>query len=117
MRRCWWTVWIEVAVMAVILIVAYHFVTGMVRDLVSPYIIEEEQVGERSDNMIKEIMESVEDKLNVRIDYENMIFDYANDYAGTMMDQSHEERQFQSETYSIVEEYEDSHTETQDETE
>ena len=44
-----------------------------------------------------------------------MIFDYANDYAGKMMEQSREERQFEAETYSIVEEYEDSDTETQDE--
>lgn len=105
MRKYWWTVWIEVAVIAVLLFSGYKFAIGMVRDLVSPYLIEEHEVGERSDNMIKEIMEKVEEKLEVRIDYENLIFDYANDYAGRMMEESHEERQYQSETYSIVEEY------------
>ncbi len=117
MRRCWWTVWIEVAIVAVLLFFGYKYVTGMVQDLISPYLIEEDQVGERSDNLIKEIVEKVEAKLKVRIDYENLIFDYANDYAGKMMDQSREERQFESETYSIVEEYEDLDTETRDDTE
>lgn len=116
MRRCWWTVWIEVALMAVLLFFGYKYVTGMVRDLVSPYLIEESEIGERSDNMIKQVVEKVEEKLDIRIDYENMIFDYANDYAGKMMEQSREERQFQTETYSIVEEYEDSDLETQAET-
>ncbi len=117
MRRCWWTVWIWVAVMAVLLFSGYKFAMGMVRDLVSPYIIEEDQIGERSDNKIKEIVEKVEAKLNVRFNYEDLIFDYANDYAGKMMAESREERQFEAETYSIVEEYEDSDTETRDDTE
>ena len=116
MRRCWWTVWIWVAVMAVLLFSGYKFAMGMVRDLVSPYIIEEEQVGERSDNKIKEIMEKIEAKLGVRFDYESLIFDYANDYAGKMIAKSREERKFESETYSIVEEYADSDTDPQDET-
>ena len=112
MRRCWWTVWIEVAIVAVLLFFGYKYVTGMVDGLIAPYLIEEDQVGERSDNLIKEIVEKIEAKLDVRFDYENMIFDYA----GKMMEQSREERQFEAETYSIVEEYEDSDTETQDET-
>lgn len=116
MRRCWWTVWIEVAIVAVLLFFGYKYVTGMVDGLIAPYLIEEDQVGERSDNLIKEIVEKIEAKLDVRFDYENMIFDYANDYAGKMMEQSREERQFEAETYSIVEEYEDSDTENQDET-
>ena len=107
MRKFWWIVLIEVAIMAVLLFCGYKYVTGMVRDLVSPYLIEEEEVGERSDNLIKQIVEKVEEKLEVRIDYENLIFDYANDYAGKMMEQSKEERNFKTETYSIVEEYED----------
>ncbi len=87
----------------------------MVQNLVSPYLIEEHEVGERSDNLIKEIVEKVEDKLGFRIDYENMIFDYANDYAGKMMEKSREERQYQEETYSIIEEYEDLDSETETE--
>ncbi len=103
--------------MAVLLFFGYKYVKGMVMDLVSPYLIEESEVGERSDNMIKQIVEKVEDKLGVRFDYENMIFDYANDYAGKMMEKSREERKFGEETYSIVEEYEDPDTGSQDETE
>ena len=103
--------------MAVLLFFGFKYVTGMVNDLISPYLIEEDQVGERSDNLIKEIVEKIEAKLNVRFDYENLIFDYANDYAGKMMEQSREERKFESETYSIIEEYEDSDTETRDDTE
>ena len=111
MRKNWWTVWIEVAVMAVILFFAYTFLTNTVEKFLSPYLIEEHEVGVRNDNMIKDIVEVVEEKLDVRIDYENMIFDYANGYAMDMMDQSEEERQFLAETYSIVEEYGDA-TET-----
>ena len=107
MRKFWWTVWIEVAVLAVLLFTGYKFAMGMVRDLVTPYLIEEEEVGERSDNIIRQIMEKVEEKLDVRIDYENMIFDYANDYANRMMEESHKERRYMEETYSVVEEYAD----------
>ena len=112
MRRCWWTVWIEVAIVAVLLFFGYKYVTGLVMETVSPYLIEEHEVGERSDNLIKEIVEKVEKKLEFRIDYENLIFDYANDYAGRMMEQSKAERQYQVETFSIIEEYEDADTET-----
>lgn len=107
MRQGWWTVWIKVAILALVLFSGYKYVTGMVQDLVSPYLIEEDEIGERSDNLIKKVVEKVEEKLKIRIDYENMIFDYANDYADKMMEQSQEERQFLTETYSIVEEYED----------
>ncbi len=113
MRRCWWTVWIEVAIVAALLFFGYKYATGMVQDLVSPYLIEEHEVGERSDNLIKEIVEKVEEKFEFRIDYENLIFNYANDYAARMMEQSREERQYQTETYSIVEEYEELDPETE----
>ena len=113
MRQYWWTVWIKVAVVALLLFFGYRYVTGMVQDLVSPYLIEEEEVGERSDNLIKQVVEKVEEKFSFRIDYENLIFDYANDYAGRMMDESHEERQYQKETYTIIEEYEDLGSETE----
>ncbi|MBR4308520.1 MAG: hypothetical protein IKT58_02890 [Oscillospiraceae bacterium] len=107
MRKYWWTVWIEVGIMAVLLILMYNFAVGTVRQYLSPYIIEEEEVGERTDNAIKDIMEKVEDKMKIRVDYENMIFDYANEYAQNMMKQSHEERNMESETFSTVEETED----------
>ena len=92
MRRCWWTVWIEVAIVAVALFFAYQFVENKVEELVSPYLIEEEEIGDRNESVITDLVEMVEEKLNIRLDYENLIFDYANEYAKTMMEQSHEER-------------------------
>jgi hypothetical protein len=106
-RKHWWTVWIKVGIMAVLMVLAYNFVMDTVRTYLDPYIIEEEDVGERTENVIKDIMEKVEEKLDIRIDYENMIFDYANGYAKTMMEQSHEERTMESETFAVVEETED----------
>lgn len=118
MRRCWWTVWIEVGLMAVLLFFAYNFVSDQVRELFSPYLIEEDQIGDRTDNAIKELVEKAEEKLKIRIDYENMIFDYANKYAQTMMEQSHEERSVQSETIAVVEDtWETENTEETEDTE
>ena len=104
------------AIVAVLLFSAYKFATGTVRELLSPYLIEENEVGERSDNMIKKIMEMVEDKLNIHIDYENMIFDYGNEYANKMMDQSREEREFVEETFHIVEEFDETTGDSMEET-
>ena len=104
MTKRWWTVWIKVGIMAVLLVLAFNFVKDTVRQYLDPYIIEEDEVGERTDNVIKEIMEKLEEKLNIRVDYENMIFDYANGYAKTMMEQSHEDRNMETETFTIVEE-------------
>ena len=92
MRRCWWTVWIEVAIVALILVFAYNYVENKVEELVSPYLIEEDEVGERNESIITDLVEMVEEKLDIRLDYENMIFDYANEFASTMMEQSEEER-------------------------
>ncbi len=107
MTKRWWTVWIKVGIMAVLLVLAYNFVTDTVRQYLEPYIIEEDEVGERTENVIKDIMEKLEEKLDIRVDYENMIFDYANGYAKDMMEQSHEERNMESETFAVVEETED----------
>ncbi len=98
MRRCWWTVWIEVAIVTVILVFAYQFVENKIEELVSPYLIEEDEVGERNESIITDLVEKLEDKLGIRLDYENMIFDYANEYAKTMMEQSEEERTVIEET-------------------
>ena len=43
MTKYWWTVWIKVAVMAAVLIVAYNFISGIVRDLFDPYLLEESE--------------------------------------------------------------------------
>lgn len=98
MRRCWWTVWIEVAIVAVALFFAYQYAESKVEEFVSPYIIEEDEVGERNESIITDLVEKIEDKLKIRLDYENMIFDYANEYAKTMMEQSDEERNPTEET-------------------
>lgn len=107
MRRCWWTVWIEVAILAALLFLGFRFVSDQVQMLLDPYLIEEDEIGDRTDNVIKDLVEKAEEKLNIRIDYENMIFDYANGYAKTMMEQSHEERNMESETFAVVEETDD----------
>lgn len=104
--------------MAALLFFAYNFVSDQVRELFSPYLIEEDQIGDRTDNAIKELVEKAEEKLKIRIDYENMIFDYANKYAQTMMEQSHEERSVQSETIAVVEDtWETENTEETEDTE
>ena len=41
MTKYWWTVWIKVAIMAVVLIFAYNFISGIVLDLFDPYLLEE----------------------------------------------------------------------------
>lgn len=96
MRRYWWFVWVKVAVLAVALFFAYRYVHGIVDDLLSPYLLEESQreaaTDDEEENKVDQLMGWVEDKLDVRIDYENLIFDYANDYAQEMIRQSEEER-------------------------
>ncbi len=96
MRRYWWFVWVKVAVLAVALFFAYRHVHGVVDDLLSPYLLEESQeeptVDDENENKVDQLMGWVEDKLDVKIDYENLIFDYANDYAQKMIEQSEEER-------------------------
>lgn len=95
MGRYWWTVWIKVAVLAVALLFAYRYAKGFVVDLFEPYLLEESAVVEtdtQESDPVKQIFGKIEEKFDVRIDYENMIFDYANEYAQTMMKQSVEER-------------------------
>lgn len=96
MRRYWWFVWVKVAVLAVALFFAYRYVHGVVDDLLSPYLLEESQeepsADDENENKVDQLMGWVEDKLDVKIDYENLIFDYANDYAQKMIEQSEEER-------------------------
>lgn len=96
MRRYWWFVWVKVAVLAVTLFFAYRYVHGVVDDLLSPYLLEESQeestVDDENENKVDQLMGWVEDKLDVKIDYENLIFDYASDYAQKMIEQSEEER-------------------------
>lgn len=95
MGRYWWTVWIKVAVLAVVLLLAYNHAKGIVVDLFEPYLLEESAQTEtdtQDNDLVKQLFGKIEEKFDVRIDYENMIFDYANEYAQTMMEQSVEER-------------------------
>lgn len=127
MGRSWWTVWVKVAILAVILILAYTFVSREVKDTFEPYLLDntsvseteeksleeeealpkdETQDGEEADaeqsgaDMIKSIAEKIENKVGVYIDYENFIFDYANGYAQKMMEESREERNIITESLS-----------------
>ena len=99
MRKYWWTVWIKVAVLAVALFLGYRFVSEQVTELFSPYLIEEETVAidetveeETEGNLVLDLLAKVEDTFGVKIDFENMLFDYANEYAHEMKEQSNEER-------------------------
>ncbi len=97
MRRYWWTVWIKVAILAVVLLVGFFAVKKYVYGFFEPYVIEdssteEEPEVEQGSDPVKAIFEKVEDKLGFRFRYEDMIFDYANDYAKDMMEDSVAER-------------------------
>ena len=100
MRRYWWTVWIKVAVLAVVLLIGYKYVSNKIEDIVSPYLIEETQTTEdettegsanSSKNPVMSILGKIEEMFDVKIDFENLIFDYANEYAMDMKEQSHDE--------------------------
>ena len=100
MRKYWWTVWIKVAVLAIVLLLAYNFVMNKVESIISPYLIEETQMESQPQeeepaedgNLVMDVLGKVEDVLGVKIDFENLIFDFANEYAKTVKEQSFEER-------------------------
>lgn len=98
MRRNWWFVWVEVAVLAVALFVSYKVVMAKVDGMLSPYLAEApEQTDateptEEAPNIVDQIMDKVESFVGKKIDYENLIFDYANAYAKEMMTESERER-------------------------
>ena len=97
MRRFWWTVWIKVVILAVVLLVGFFAVKKYVHGFFEPYVIEDastekEPAVEEGSDPVKAIFEKVEDKLGFRFRYEDMIFDYANGYAKDMMKDSEAER-------------------------
>ena len=99
MRRYWWTVWIKVAILAVVLLVGYFAVKRYVYSFFEPYVIEESSAAEEPEpeiaegsDPVKAIFEKVEDKLGFRFRYEDMIFDYANGFAKDIMADSEAER-------------------------
>lgn len=105
MRRFWWTVWIKVAILAAVLLVGFFAAKKYIYSFFEPYLIEESstveepEVAEDSDP-VKAIFEKVENKLGFRFRYEDMIFDYANDFAKDMMEDSEAEHNAISEPLS-----------------
>ena len=94
MDRTWWTVWIKVAVLAVVLFLAYQTVRGFVMDTIGPYLLDEPSyvlAEDEEPDMVQKLVGKVEDTFGVNIDYENFIFDFANQYAQDMMQQSEDE--------------------------
>lgn len=107
MRRNWWFVWVEVAVLAIALLFAYRFATAKVDALLSPYLSDEdiavstEEIESEEDaNIVDVVMSKVERFLGKKLNYEDLIFDFANDFAENMMHQSAEERNAVSEPLS-----------------
>ena len=93
MRRYWWTVWIKVAGLAIVLLIGFFAAKKYVNSFFEPYLLEESSdVGEAEiaddSDPVKAIFEKVEDKLGFRFRYEDMIFDYANGFAKDMMEDS-----------------------------
>ena len=104
MHRTWWFTWVKVAVLAVVLVIVFYAGYGMVMDMLSPYLTEvaadEEPAAPEQDNIVTKLVDKVQNLLHVEIDYENLIFDYANEYAMKMMEESDEERHAVSEPLS-----------------
>ena len=79
-------------------VLAYNFVSGIVQETVEPYLLEEEAqteteapAEEADADIVKSLVGRVESVFGIRLDYENFIFEFANDYAQTMMEQSEAE--------------------------
>lgn len=101
MRRNWWFVWVEVAVLAVALFVSYKIVSAKVDGMLSPYLTgdlevpaatEPTETTEEEANIVDKIMNKAESVIGKKINYEDLIFDYANAYAKEMMKESEQER-------------------------
>ncbi len=98
MRRYWWTVWIKVGVLALALVIGFFAAKKFIHGFFEPYLIEDEDVVEEETEVaedsdpVKAIFGKVENKLGFHFRYEDMIFDYANDFAKDMMEDSIEER-------------------------
>ena len=98
MRRNWWFVWVEVAVLAVALFISYKIVAAKVDGMLSPYLTGDLEVPaatettEEEANIVDKIMNKAESVIGKKINYEDLIFDYANAYAKEMMKESEKER-------------------------
>lgn len=104
MYRNWWFVWVRVGVLALALFLAFRFCWGKVDDLVSPYLIGDSQptVSERADpdseetDIIGKVTTMLNKVFDAEVDLENLIFDYANEYARRMVDRSYADRTINS---------------------
>lgn len=93
MGRYWWITWIKVVVLAVALFFAFRYGYRKIRATVSPYLTKQEESSAVATNSkLEKIFSRVEDTLKVKIDYEDLIFDYAEKYTQKMIEQSKEER-------------------------
>ena len=98
MRRNWWFVWVEVAVLAFALFVSYKIVAAKVDGMLSPYLTGDldtppaTEATEEEPNIVDKIMNKAESVIGKKINYEDLIFDYANAYANEMMKESEQER-------------------------
>lgn len=103
MGRYWWTVWIKVAILAVVLLLAYQTVSGFVKESFAPYLLEtpatdapadtDEAVdGEIEDaDLVAVVMGQVQNLFGVNLDYESFIYDFANGFAQQMIEDSNAE--------------------------
>lgn len=111
MERFWWFTWVKVGILALVLILAVSFGYHKLVDLFEPYLLEEspettqteptettspdesdEESGETKKNPVELVSDFVQNTFKMQVDFESMIFDYANDYAQKMMEESEEER-------------------------
>ncbi len=104
MHRTWWFTWIKVAVLAIALFIVFRAGYGVVQGMLSPYLTEiaanEEPKQPDQDNIVTKLVDRAQNLFHVEIDYENLIFDYANEYALKMMEESNEELHAVSEPLS-----------------
>lgn len=96
MHRTWWFTWVKVAALAIALFVVFHAGYGVLKGMLSPYLTEvaegEEPAAPEQSNLVTKIVEKAQNLFHVEINYEDLIFDYANEYAMRMMEESYEEQ-------------------------
>lgn len=110
MERFWWFTWVKVGVLALALTLAVSFGYHKLVDLFEPYLLEaspeptqteptqpatedpDEASEETKKNPVELVSDFVQNTFKMQVDFESMIFDYANDYAQKMMEESEEER-------------------------
>lgn len=105
MERFWWLTWVKVGVLALALTLVVSFGYHKLRDMFEPYLIDEpaasesaepteepQEDAEKSKNPVELVSGFIRKTFKVQVDFESMIFDYANDYVQKMMEESEQER-------------------------